>query len=93
MRDTKNEIRFEIMEHIGILEEHQNGWNTELNIVSWNGNPAKYDIRDWSPDRMRMSKGLTFTEQEMKTLVELTANRELKLPHQIHKKSEPEFER
>ena len=34
MRDTKNEIRFEIMEHIGILEEHQNGWNTELNIVS-----------------------------------------------------------
>ena len=42
MKDTRNEIRFEIIEHIGILEQHQTGWNKELNVVSWNGNPVSY---------------------------------------------------
>ena len=93
MKDTRNEIRFEIIEHIGILEQHQTGWNKELNVVSWNGNPAKYDIRDWSADQSRMSRGLTLNEQEMKSLIELTANRELKLPQQPCKKRETEIER
>ena len=36
--------------------------------VSWNGNPPKYDIRDWSPDGSRMAKGISLTEEELKTL-------------------------
>lgn len=40
-----NEIIFEIKERIGVLASFNNGWNKEINRVSWNGNPAKYDIR------------------------------------------------
>ena len=35
----------------------------QLNMVSWNGNPPKYDIRDWSPDGSRMGKGISLTEE------------------------------
>ena len=34
------EVRFEILEHIGIISTHPTGWNKELNIVSWNGGAA-----------------------------------------------------
>ena len=36
--------------------------------MSWNNYPAKYDIREWDPDHQKMSKGLTFTKDEMKEL-------------------------
>ena len=36
-----------------------------MNLVSWNGYDPKYDIRDWSPDHTRMTKGLTFTAEEL----------------------------
>ena len=29
----------------------------QLNMVSWNGNPPKYDIRDWSPDGKPRQEG------------------------------------
>ena len=64
-----NEIIFDIKERIGVLASFNNGWKKEINRVSWNGNPAKYDIRDWSPEHDKMSKGLTFTKEE---LVELS---------------------
>lgn len=38
-------------------------------MISWNGREPKVDVRDWSPDHTKMSKGLTFTKEE---LVELT---------------------
>ena len=38
-------------------------------MISWNGREPKVDIRDWSPEHDKMSKGLTFTKDE---LVELT---------------------
>ena len=43
----------------------------ELNLVSWNEREPKYDIRDWSPDHTRMSKGISLSEEEMQKLVEL----------------------
>lgn len=45
------------------------GWTKEINMVSWNGRAAKYDIRDWSPDHDKMGKGITLTETEAKDLV------------------------
>ena len=44
------QITFEIVEKIGVITEYPTGWNREINIVSWNGNEPKYDIREWSPD-------------------------------------------
>ena len=65
MMYEREESRFEIMEHIGVLSAYKTGWKREINIVSWNGNAPKYDIRDWDPDHERMSRGITLSEKEM----------------------------
>lgn len=59
-----NQINYEIKEHIGIISESKNGWTKELNLVSWNDNEPKYDIRDWDPKHEKMSRGITLTEEE-----------------------------
>lgn len=59
-----NQINCEIKEHIGIIAESKNGWTKELNLVSWNDNEPKYDIRDWDPKHEKMSRGITLTEEE-----------------------------
>ena len=64
------EVRFEILEHIGIISIHPTGWNKELNIVSWNGRAPKLEIRDWAPDYSKMSKGVTLTTAEARALKE-----------------------
>ncbi|MBP1543077.1 MAG: hypothetical protein J6A16_03185 [Oscillospiraceae bacterium] len=65
------EIKFEITKELGVISENAKGWTKELNLVSWNENSPKFDIREWSPDHTRMSKGITLTEEEMQALVEL----------------------
>jgi hypothetical protein len=59
-----NQINYEIKERIGIISENKNGWTKELNLVSWNDNDPKYDIRDWNPTHDKMSRGITLTEKE-----------------------------
>ena len=61
---------YEITKNLGVLSESPSGWTRELNLVSWNDRPAKYDIRDWSPDHEKMGKGLTFTKEELNLLKE-----------------------
>ena len=41
------EFSFQIEEHLLVLSENDKGWTKELNRVSFNGAPAKYDIRTW----------------------------------------------
>ncbi len=65
------ELKFEITKELGVISENAKGWTKELNLVSWNENEPKFDIREWSPDHTRMSKGITLTEEEMAQLVEL----------------------
>lgn len=65
------EITFKITKELGVISENPKGWTRELNMVSWNDHDPKYDIRDWSPDHTRMSKGISMTEEEMEKLVEL----------------------
>ena len=65
------DITFEIVEELGVLSTFAKGWTKELNLVSWNGRPPKYDIREWSPDHEKMGKGLTFSEEEMAALAKL----------------------
>lgn len=64
------EFSYEIMEEIAILSENAKGWRKEFNLVSWNGNPPKFDIRDWAPDHEKMGKGLTLTNEEITVLKE-----------------------
>ena len=66
-----NEVKFEIVEEIAVLSESEKGWKKELNIISWNGKEAKYDLREWSPDHEKMGKGVTLTNDELKSLRDL----------------------
>lgn len=67
-RQKKTTVEFEIKKHIAVIVPSTRGWNLELNYVSWNGQPPKYDIRTWSPDHTRMGRGLTLTEEELTSL-------------------------
>ena len=67
----EREFSFEIKEHIGVISTNENGWSKELNVVSWNGQPAKFDIRDWDEDHQRMTKGVTLLDRDMRKLVDL----------------------
>ena len=68
------EITFEIKEQLGVIAEHPTGWNKELNKVAWNGNLSKYDLRDWDPEHLRMSRGVTLSEEEARALYKLLEN-------------------
>lgn len=70
-----NEITFEIKAKLGVIQEYPTGWCKELNIVSWNGNPAKFDVRDWDPEHEHMSKGITMTEKEMAKMMDIVAEK------------------
>lgn len=69
------EIDFRIHEHIGVLETHENGWRREVNLVSWNGGEPKIDIREWSPDHERMTRGITLTEEKAEQLAKMLSDR------------------
>ncbi len=62
------EFKYEITEHIAVLSTNTNGWERQLNLVSWNEHEPKYDIRDWSPDGAKMSKGISMTRDELSIL-------------------------
>lgn len=72
-----NEIKFEIVEHIGVLSETAKGWKTELNIVSWDGRDPKYDLRSWSENHEKMGKGITLSKAELTNLKEILSNKEI----------------
>ncbi len=65
------ELTYEIVKEIGVLSENARGWRKELNLISWNGRDAKYDIRDWAPEHEKMGKGITLTEDEAQDLKKL----------------------
>ena len=65
------DIKFEIEKEIGKLSESSKGWTKELNLISWNGKEAKYDLRDWAPEHEKMGKGITLNKDELKALKDL----------------------
>ena len=71
------EITYEIVKELGIISEKSGGWTRQLNLIAWNGEAPKYDIRDWSPDRQKMGKGITLTAAELQSLTDLLNDIEL----------------
>ena len=71
------DIKFEIIEKIGVLSKAGSGWTKELNLISWNDREPKYDIRDWSGDGQKMGKGVTLSKDELSALKELLNKMEL----------------
>lgn len=62
------DIKFEIEKELGSISESPKGWTKELNLISWNGKEAKYDLRDWAPGHEKMGKGVTLSGDELKKL-------------------------
>ena len=55
-------------EVLAVLGENGKGYTKEANFISWNGNAAKLDIREWHPNHERCGKGITLTEDEGRNL-------------------------
>jgi hypothetical protein len=72
-----SEIKYEIIKKIGVVSKSANGWSKEINLISWNDEDAKYDIREWSPDRKKRGKGVNLSREELLALKELLNNMEL----------------
>lgn len=57
---------YEIKETILSLqkEKETDVYHKELNVISWYGKEDKLDIRGWSDDHEKMTKGISLTEDE-----------------------------
>lgn len=71
------DIKFEIEKELGTIAESPKGWKKELNLISWNGKEAKYDLREWAPEHEKMGKGVTLTLEEVKELKDILNNMNL----------------
>ena len=56
---------YDIKEKIAVLSE-SGDTTKELNLISYNGSPAKYDLRSWkrADGAETMLKGVTLSEEE-----------------------------
>lgn len=72
-----SDIKYEIIENIGMFSESSKGWKKELNLISWNDKEPKYDLRDWDADHKKMGKGITLTVEELKKLRDVLNGMEL----------------
>ena len=52
----KDSFSFEIKISVGEISKSSKGWTKELNLVSWNGRKARYDIREWSLEHEKLGK-------------------------------------
>lgn len=68
MKEKSYRVDWEVIEEIVVLYKSQGGWAKELNLISWNGDDPKFDVRWWNPDKTRVGKGFTFTKEELKIL-------------------------
>ena len=65
---TLEDITSTITKPLAVLGENGKGYTKEANFISWNGNAAKLDIREWHPNHERCGKGITLTEDEGRNL-------------------------
>jgi hypothetical protein len=71
------EFKYEIVQKIGVLSTSGKGWEKQLNLISWNDRPPKYDLREWAPDGETMGKGITLSREELLALRTLLNSLEL----------------
>lgn len=69
--ERQTEFTFAIKKQLGLLGVTSAGWTKEVNLVEWNGNPAKLDIRDWDPNHEHMGRGITLHKPEAMMLLEI----------------------
>ena len=76
--NRNNDVTFEIMEHIGVIDVvdgRDEKWTKEVNVVAWNGGKPKIDVRDWNENHDRMSRGITLTEEQAMKMTKALVDR------------------
>ena len=69
MVKTMREFQYEITKHIGTVSTSDDGrLALEVNEISYNGAPAKVDIRTWNKENDKMYKGITLTHDDASAL-------------------------
>lgn len=66
--NMRREIGYEVIQTFGVFDETESGWTKEVNLISWNGNEPKIDIRSWSPDHTKSSKIGTLSKEAAQRL-------------------------
>ena len=59
-------FKYEIAQSIASLSTEKNG--KEINMVSWNDRPPKYDNRSWPADHSKIGKDVTLSAEELSVL-------------------------
>lgn len=67
MNNSKDSIRYEIIEHLHVLSE-AGATVKQANVVSWYGAEPVLDIRNWSKDGKPL-KGITISKSELSEFV------------------------
>ena len=68
------EISYDVVEEYAVIAESEDGLRKkEINLVSWNQNEAKVDMRWWTynedGERVKCNKGVTLTLEELENIV------------------------
>ena len=66
-----SDLKYEIVKELGVIGEGTKGWTKEVNLVSWNDRPPKFDIRDWNETHEKMGKGVTLSKEEAEKLLDV----------------------
>ncbi|MBF0787161.1 hypothetical protein IR123_04535 [Streptococcus sp. 19428wC2_LYSM12] len=81
--ETTNPFTFQVIERVAVLSTDSNDWTKELNLISYNGNPAVWDLRKWSPNG-KPSRGMTLKVEEVKALQEVLQGLEIEKGEDAH---------
>ena len=65
MANNNGEVTFNVTKSIWRLNRSSNGWQKEVNLVAWNSNKPRIDIREWNGDKTKMKKGITLSKEEV----------------------------
>lgn len=71
MNNNNNDFKYEITEHIAEISKKGN-YTLEINKISYSDNQPKIDIRRWNRYNNTMRKGITLTEEEFHTLLDVS---------------------
>ena len=59
------DFTYEIKKTLASVKSDSDGWNLELNLISWSGRKPSYDLRKWSDNHEKMGKGVAMSEDEV----------------------------
>lgn len=88
--NAERKITSHVVADYGQLSSNRQGWTRNLKLISWNGHPAKFDIRDWSGGKP--GKGMTLTRDEIRNLRDILVGLNLEQFPSDVEENEPEAE-